>query len=79
MPKARAKAELIVPTDAGGVRESLVEALAEDLRAASADATEADKIAALRGQVLALCDAVEVVAQAAASLRSEIQAIKSRP
>src|SRR5687767_5745377 len=79
MPDAQAKAEEMVSAgiEGGTGRDSVVDAVAEDLRAASADVTLTnDKIAALQAQALALADAVEVIADTAASVGAEIQAIK---
>jgi hypothetical protein len=79
MPDAHAKAEEIVSAgiEGGTGRDSVVDAVAEDLRTARADATATDdKIASLHAQALALSDAVEVIAYTAASVAPEIQAIK---
>ncbi len=78
MPLAHARAEEIVPAGAesGTGRELVVEAVADDLRRASAIATVSeDRLASLQTQTLALCDAVEAIAETAASVASEIQAI----
>ena len=69
MPDARAKAEGMVPTGAGfdSARETIVEALADDLRTAARDATVADdKLATLQTQALGLSDALEAIAETAA-------------
>ena len=79
MPKQRAKAEEITPAGVEGAtgREAVVDAVADDLRTATTNAAvRDDHLATLQTQAEALSDAVEVIAETAASVASEIQAIK---
>jgi hypothetical protein len=82
MPDAHARAEEMVSAGIEGStgRESVVEAVADDLRRAATAAVDTPvcqaQLATLQAQASALSDAVEAIAVTAASVTSEIQAIK---